>query len=728
MPVAGIIFLELLSIFERGKEVMKKRIAVLLLGCSLAFGMSAGAQVYSDTATVQAVQEKLNEAGFECGTADGIAGLKTAQAISDYQAANGLEQTGEIDDELLAAMGLGDADEEAEDSAETEAAADAQGEEAAETADAADASESSAQVLNANQIVVSAGVGEDGTSIVYEAQNGSENGAFVNIKDVIVNDVALQSGNSADYYTWDMAYFYGEVGPYLEDQAAYEQMTSIYYLAPGETRSITYDVDADTLALFGYTQVENIKTSVNGYALNTTLAFDGSDTLEEDAITDAVTGETTEIVVDGSWDSTWNEVEGTVVYEDESIRVISTGVTDGDYDVLQFGLIVENSSAATVNISTDYDSAGMVNDETVSDDYIYLTVPSESRAIGYLTIEANVTADEVVSAYRGLYYYDDDTYEDHKFDFTYGDVDTEAAGADAVAKKAQANAESAESEKAEAVANSDITIEEQVLCDQDDVIITANAIGKGEYDSNYTLYITVTNNREEDIQLSLSDFRKSGSYWGSGTYLFLNDGFNVAGYVELDDGTNAIAAGATTTASISLGSWMTLSSYGIDNVGQIEIAFTGSSTDYDELFRTEPAVIETSAYAEMDTELDEEMAQLYSEDGLEVYAQYVPADYEGGTGSIRLAVKGSFGDATGVGISELTVNGIAYDDGYDGLVAGTWIGGDSWFVTELYLSESYFDGDITDVQSMSLRVITYDVDDYEYNPVLDTGDLDVSVG
>jgi len=61
---------------------------------------------YSDKQIVKAVQQALNDAGFNCGTPDGVAGKKTTAAIKDYQAANGLSQTGEIDDVLLASLGL----------------------------------------------------------------------------------------------------------------------------------------------------------------------------------------------------------------------------------------------------------------------------------------------------------------------------------------------------------------------------------------------------------------------------------------------------------------------------------------------------------------------------------------------------------------------------------------------------------------------------------------------
>ena len=67
---------------------------------------ASGAAGYTDTATIQKVQEALNAAGFNCGTADGISGPKTREALHQYQQANGLTVSDQITDELLAAMGI----------------------------------------------------------------------------------------------------------------------------------------------------------------------------------------------------------------------------------------------------------------------------------------------------------------------------------------------------------------------------------------------------------------------------------------------------------------------------------------------------------------------------------------------------------------------------------------------------------------------------------------------
>ena len=104
---------------------MKKLISLILaVLLALSTLTAAFAATYTDKDTVKKVQQALNEAGYECGTPDGIAGKKTAAAITQYQTDKGLEANGTIDDALLEAMGLAKAEEngvEAETGAEAEA-------------------------------------------------------------------------------------------------------------------------------------------------------------------------------------------------------------------------------------------------------------------------------------------------------------------------------------------------------------------------------------------------------------------------------------------------------------------------------------------------------------------------------------------------------------------------------------------------------------------------------
>ena len=69
---------------------------------------TASSREYNDRDTVRSVQTALNEAGYDCGTPDGIAGKNTKAAISAFQQDNGLSETGTVTHELLLALGIVD--------------------------------------------------------------------------------------------------------------------------------------------------------------------------------------------------------------------------------------------------------------------------------------------------------------------------------------------------------------------------------------------------------------------------------------------------------------------------------------------------------------------------------------------------------------------------------------------------------------------------------------------
>ena len=87
-------------------------------------------RVYTDKDTVKKVQQALNDAGYNCGKPDGIAGKKTFAAITQYRTDKGLEVSEAIDDALLEAMGIAapQAQAEAQPQADTAAAAPDAGE------------------------------------------------------------------------------------------------------------------------------------------------------------------------------------------------------------------------------------------------------------------------------------------------------------------------------------------------------------------------------------------------------------------------------------------------------------------------------------------------------------------------------------------------------------------------------------------------------------------------
>lgn len=63
--------------------------------------------VYTDRETIREVQSLLNAAGYDVGSADGIAGKKTNNMILQYERDHGLPEDTDITDELLDALRKG---------------------------------------------------------------------------------------------------------------------------------------------------------------------------------------------------------------------------------------------------------------------------------------------------------------------------------------------------------------------------------------------------------------------------------------------------------------------------------------------------------------------------------------------------------------------------------------------------------------------------------------------
>lgn len=61
---------------------------------------------YKDATTIRIVQQALNDAGYNCGNPDGVAGGKTTEAVTKYQTDKGLAVNGQVTDELLQSLNV----------------------------------------------------------------------------------------------------------------------------------------------------------------------------------------------------------------------------------------------------------------------------------------------------------------------------------------------------------------------------------------------------------------------------------------------------------------------------------------------------------------------------------------------------------------------------------------------------------------------------------------------
>lgn len=66
-------------------------------------GQQGGMQ---DQASVRQVQEKLSQQGYDVGPIDGIFGPRTEQAVRKFQEDKGVQPTGQIDQQTMAALGI----------------------------------------------------------------------------------------------------------------------------------------------------------------------------------------------------------------------------------------------------------------------------------------------------------------------------------------------------------------------------------------------------------------------------------------------------------------------------------------------------------------------------------------------------------------------------------------------------------------------------------------------
>jgi peptidoglycan hydrolase-like protein with peptidoglycan-binding domain len=69
---------------------------------------SAAGATQHDAEQVRKVQQQLSEKGHDV-TADGVWGSQTEQALKDFQQAQGIEATGELNPQTLAALGIDEA-------------------------------------------------------------------------------------------------------------------------------------------------------------------------------------------------------------------------------------------------------------------------------------------------------------------------------------------------------------------------------------------------------------------------------------------------------------------------------------------------------------------------------------------------------------------------------------------------------------------------------------------
>jgi len=198
--------------------------------------------------------------------------------------------------------------------------------------------------------------------------------------------------------------------------------------------------------------------------------------------------------------------------------------------------------------------------------------------------------------------------------------------------------------------STDVTIEQQVLVDQNNIVITAV-----EYTTDSIwgdgIKLLIENNSDQNVTVGC-------------TALIVND------YMITDLFVSDVAAGKKANETMYLSS-SELEAAGIDSVGQIEVYFhVYDSASYEDIFNTDVVTIQTSEYANMDTTPNDAGTELYNEGGIRIVGKTVDENSFWGT-AILLYVENTSGTNVGVQCDNMSINGFMMTpyfscDVYDG--------------------------------------------------------------
>jgi len=264
-------------------------------------------------------------------------------------------------------------------------------------------------------------------------------------------------------------------------------------------------------------------------------------------------------------------------------------------------------------------------------------------------------------------------------------VTTDKGAAGDEAADEAANEETAEED---AACSTDVTIEEQVLVDQNGIVIKAT-----EYTTDSIwgdgIKLVIENNSDKNVSVGCKA-------------LIVND------YMITDLFVADIAAGKKANETMYLSS-TELEAAGIDAVGQVEVYFqVYDSASYEDIFTTEAVTIQTSEYANMDTTPNDAGTELYNEGGIKIVGKAVDEDSFWGT-AILLYIENTSGNNVGVQCYNMSINGFMISpyfscDVYDGKKA----------FNEITIMDSDLeDNGIESIDEVELQFHVYNVDTYD---------------
>lgn len=275
-----------------------------------------------------------------------------------------------------------------------------------------------------------------------------------------------------------------------------------------------------------------------------------------------------------------------------------------------------------------------------------------------------------------------------------------SSDSDSDAKEITSNVESEEQDVEDNNEEVEISIDEQVLLEQDGIKITATGI---ENDSIWGtgVKLLIENNTDKNIGVG-------------NRALIVND------YMITDLFSSTVAAGKKANEVMYMSS-SELEAAGISNIGEIEVYFHIYDGDsYETMFDAEGVLIQTSAYENMDTEVTQDGMELYNQDGIRIVGRYVDENSFWGT-AVLLYIENTSGKNVGINCDNMSVNGFMVTPFF----SSTVYDGKKAVADITIMSTDLEENGIESVEDIEVNFHIYDAD--RYNTICDTGAIAFSV-
>lgn len=232
-----------------------------------------------------------------------------------------------------------------------------------------------------------------------------------------------------------------------------------------------------------------------------------------------------------------------------------------------------------------------------------------------------------------------------------------------------------------------VTIEEQLLIEQDGIKITATEYVKDSIWGD-GIKLLLENNSDKTVMVGCNA-------------LIVNN------YMITDLFASEVAAGKKANETMYLSS-SALNAAGIDVVGQVEVYFhVYDSSSYDTIFDSECITIRTSEYANMDITPDDAGAELYNAGGIRIVGKTVDEDSFWGT-AIVLYCENTSGKNVGISVEEMSINGFMMNP----LFSTTIYDGKMSIDDITIFSSDLEENGIESIEEVELKFHIYDADTY----------------